>query len=129
MSTIPKGVRSDVLERDDFTCQRCKISILGRAYSLHHRKGRRGEDSHSRANLVVLCGSGSTGCHGHVHGHPNEAYSSGFMIHRLGFDDPADVPLVDIAGHGFLLTHDGRTVPTDSHAAGVCSDAPQEGIA
>ena len=129
MSQIPKAVRSDVLERDDFTCQRCKVSVLGRAYSLHHRKGRHGVDAHSRANIVTLCGSGTTGCHGHVHAHPTQAYVTGFMVRRLTDVDPAAIPLIDIAGRAFFLTDDGRTIHTSPPAAGGAVSANQKGTA
>jgi 5-methylcytosine-specific restriction endonuclease McrA len=119
VTAIPKKVRTDVLERDDFTCQRCKVSVLGRAYSLHHRKGRHGADAHARSNLVVLCGSGASGCHGHVHQHPTESYRDGWMVHRLGGEDPEDVPLIDVAGRMFGLTNDGQVIAWTTTQEGI----------
>lgn len=59
----------------------------------------------SPANLVVLCGSGTTGCHGWVESHRAEAYDAGLLVRR-GLRTPAEVPLdwhgetvwLDIAG-------------------------------
>jgi hypothetical protein len=61
-------------------------------------------DPHTAANLVTLCGSGTTGCHGHVHAHPEQAYDTGWMIRRGGAEDPAVVPILDLMGWRWLLT-------------------------
>lgn len=54
--------------------------------------GTRRGDVNSPANLVLLCGSATTGCHGWVEAHPGEAARLGF---RLGqWADPADVPVL-----------------------------------
>ncbi len=107
MSTIPKKVRAAVLERDGYSCLRCGVTIQNRAYSLHHRKGRRAlpgmPDPHAMANLVTLCGTGTTQCHGRTHAHPEEAYRAGWMIRRGGGDDPAEVPVLDLLGHRWLV--------------------------
>jgi len=107
MSIIPKRVRSDVLRRDGNSCLRCGVHISVRGYSLHHRKGRHAlpgmPDPHIAANLVTLCGSGTTGCHGWVHAHPEKAYEAGWMIRRLGAERPADVPVLDLLGHRWRI--------------------------
>ena len=68
------------LERQGWHCLRCGTNIHdpscwpGR--SGHHRQLRRAADPdvrHSPANIVELCGSGTTGCHGWVHQHVAEA--------------------------------------------------------
>ena len=54
------------------------------------------------ANLVGLCAI----CHHHVHMHPGESYSTGYLV-RMGVD-PASVPLVLKPGsHLIRLTADG----------------------
>lgn len=69
-------------------CERCGAWAEGG--SRHHRKLRRHGD-HSVQNLVLLCGSGTTGCHGFVHANPALSYADGWMIH--GGDDPLLVPI------------------------------------
>lgn len=50
---------------------------------------------------MLLCGSGTTGCHGWVHGHPAEAYRLGWLVHS--WHDPASVPLPGMGGRGAAL--------------------------
>lgn len=100
MTAIPAPIRAAVLERDG-GCLRCG-GPLGLYYSLHHRKGRGGQAPHSMANIVALCGSGTTGCHGWVHARPEESYRTGWLVKRLGADDPKDIPVLDLMGHWWL---------------------------
>lgn len=66
-------------ERDQERCVRCGRSLHVTHGSRHHRQLRRHGD-HSPANLILLCGSGTTGCHGWVHAHPALAYEMGWML-------------------------------------------------
>lgn len=100
MTAIPAPIRAAVLERDG-GCLRCG-GPLGLYYSLHHRKGRGGQAPHSMANVVALCGSGTTGCHGWVHARPEESYRTGWLVKRLGADGPKDIPVLDLMGHWWL---------------------------
>lgn len=84
------------------------MSVLVSAYSFHHRKGRGGKSPHTPQNLVTLCGSGTTGCHGFVHAHPSYSYDHGFMVRRLGLKGPEDVAIIDLVGRRFFLTEDYR---------------------
>lgn len=107
---MPRDVAELVRWRDRDRCRRCDQYTPGG--SLHHRQGRRpdadGRAPHRAANLILLCGSGTTGCHGWVHAHPAAAYEAGLMVRRLGRavceDTPLDTP------HGpVLLNADGTT--------------------
>lgn len=60
------------------------------------------------ANLVTLCGSGTTGCHGHVEHHPTEAKAFGWSVSRNG-PPPSDVPVLTQDGWVFLDNHGGWT--------------------
>lgn len=82
-------------------------------YSVHHRSARGMGGStvawiNSPANLLLLCGSGTTGCHGHVESHRAEAYENGWLI--SGRRDPATVPVLLAGGDRYLLTADGGRV-------------------
>jgi hypothetical protein len=86
-------------ERDQRCCARCGVYVDGG--SRHHRQLRRFGD-HSAANLVLLCGSGTTGCHGWVHSHPHESYLAGWLIHS--WHDPAEVPYMSAMLRSYITT-------------------------
>lgn len=80
---IPDPIRAAVLERDDRHCTRCGVSLYGRYYSLHHRRARKAGGSkhlHTMANLVAVCGSGTTGCHGEIESNRTESYALGWLV-------------------------------------------------
>lgn len=104
------------LERQGWHCLRCGTNIHdpscwpGR--SGHHRQLRRAADPdvrHSPANIVELCGSGTTGCHGWVHQHVTEAERLGLIV-PFGLD-PRDVPVFDWEGRWLRLNKDGTATP------------------
>ncbi len=104
--------RALVLTRADHRCESCGAILLGRRYSLHHRRlrgmgGTRAEHAHSAVNLVVLC-DGAEGCHALVHRHRTEAAAAGLIV-RAGAD-PARIPLQLPDDRLVLLTLDGRYV-------------------
>ena len=87
------------LVRQGWHCLRCGTNIHdpsrwpGR--SGHHRQLRRAADPdvrHSPANIVILCGSGTTGCHGWVHQHVAEAERLGLIV-PVGLDPCSGVRL------------------------------------
>jgi hypothetical protein len=88
-SRVPKRIRDAVLARDGFCCQRCGVGlrVSDGDYSLQHRDNRGmggSKRKHTLANLVALCGSATTGCHGHVESQPLES-------DRLGWSVPSGV--------------------------------------
>lgn len=58
-------------------------------------------------NLVRLCGSGTTGCHGDIESHRTTARFEGWLIRSFR---ELDRPLVRGDGTTFALTSDGRIV-------------------
>lgn len=107
---VTQLTRDEVLGRDGYACARC-----GQAgtLNLHHRTprgmgGSRDPLSASPANLVTLCGSGTTGCHGWVESHRDQAVTEGWIV--LRGTDPATVP-VRINGYLWVLGHDGAKRP------------------
>lgn len=83
---VPLDVRLLVLERDEWSCVRCCRSIgEHRLYSLHHRCPRRmggtaSLDINLPSNLVTLCGTGTTGCHGWIESHRTQAVEDGWLL-------------------------------------------------
>lgn len=68
--------------------------------------GSRDPLTNTAANLVCLCGSGTTGCHGWVEHNKAEARELGLLV-RQGHD-PRERP-VRVLGRGWVrLTEDGR---------------------
>ncbi len=103
-----------VLERDQDACARCGAGIHGDRgwdWSIHHRCARGMGGSRSvvwmnrAANLVTLCGSGTTGCHGWVENHRALAYEQGWLVSRLRLPIPSEVPIPHII-HGRVLLDD-----------------------
>ena len=90
---MKRSVRELVLARDEWSCLRCGRDISYDAYSIHHRKGRSGPNADCPSNLVTLCGTGTTGCHGYIESHRAESYDQGWLVRRLGADVPAEVPI------------------------------------
>ncbi len=106
---IDTTTRLNVMARADNSCERCGLSIVNQPGSIHHRRTRGmggNRAANHPTNCVVLCGTGTTGCHGWVGANPNDAAATGWYVRQ--WDDPETVPLTDIYGHTFLLEGDGR---------------------
>lgn len=100
------------ISRDGDTCLRCGRNLQGWPASLHHRKlkGRKVPPAEYDLveNLVVLCGTGTTGCHGWAHHNRAEAQQSGWIVNS--WDDPASKYLLDLRNHMIILLSDGGMV-------------------
>lgn len=100
--------RAAVIGRCLGLCERCGKNLNGQPYSIHHRRprgmgGTTREDANSPSNLLVLCGSGVTGCHGWIESRRSEAFEDGLLIRQT--DDPAAIPVLLERGW-VLLTDD-----------------------
>lgn len=104
-------IRTKCLHRDGYRCAICGAPLdeCPTGYSIHHRRMR----SHpwpglnNLSNLVCLCGSGTTGCHGRVHHHQAEAYEHGWLVHSW-VDDVASIPFD--SRRGKVLFKDDGTI-------------------
>ena len=106
--TIPTAVADLVLERDGGRCVRCGRHVAdgerGRDWSVHHRRlkglgGDKRANANLAGNLILLCGSAVSGCHGYVHlDNRKDAEAHGWIVSRHT-DTPADVALL-WADHG-----------------------------
>lgn len=63
---IPEHVRQQVYERDMWRCRLCGVTNAY-TFSVHHVEYRSEGGNNSLDNLILLCGSGSQGCHLLVH--------------------------------------------------------------
>lgn len=99
-----------VVERDRGCCARCgrhvASGVRGRDWSVQHRRARgaggtRRVDTNSPAALILLCGSASTGCHGHAESHRAEAREFGWAVRQS--DDPAVMPVLHAVHGGWVL--------------------------
>lgn len=112
-----------VLDRAGGCCELCgRLLHDGYAWvqphSDHHRqpRGQGGTSDpavNSPTNRLLLCGTGTTGCHGVVERNRRAAYDAGLLVAH-GIHDPGRVP-VELAQGRVWLTADGRysdTPPT-----------------
>ena len=109
---IPAAVRLLVYERAHENCERC--FRWARGGSAHHRfargmGGSRDPRINDPRNIVLLCGSGVTGCHGWIEHHPEQGRQEGWLIDTLE-EAQLDRPMADIAGRWFQLTKEGGRV-------------------
>ena len=70
--------------------------------------GTKRPETNGASNGVVLCGSGTTGCHNEVESDRAEYLAMGFLV--LQRQDPRSTPIL-IRGKWVLLTEDGGTSP------------------
>src|SRR5690349_19712874 len=76
-----------IAERAGWLCERCGNP----GESVHHRKKRSQGGGWTWENLVFLCGTGTTGCHGWIEHHANAAEKEGF--HVRPWQKPEDIEL------------------------------------
>ena len=113
---VPADVRLLVICRQGWACLLCSGRLDGpQAYSLHHRRprmmgGTRDPRSSDPRNLVAVCGSGTTGCHGRIESKREWALENGWLLRSL---DDIDRPLVIPGRRKITLTSYGGTITED----------------
>lgn len=115
-------VRVAFFEREREACFRCRRPLRfedrGRGWSAHHRRPR-GAGGTSRvdvadiSNCLILCGSGTTGCHGWVERFRAMAREYGYLVLLNGIDTPAGTRVKRQDGTWWLLTRAGRAVEVE----------------
>ncbi|WBB94250.1 hypothetical protein [Verrucosispora sp. WMMC514] len=106
-----------VVGRDQGQCVRCGRYVLngerGWDWSIQHRRARQGRDlrpdTNTPPNLILLCGSATTGCHGWVETNRNASRPDGWAIRQT--DVPASEPVTHYLYGRVLLTADGSWTP------------------
>lgn len=99
--------RAIITERDRGHCARCGVTA-GLTFQHRINRGMGGTSDpviSSPANGILLCGSGTTGCHGWVEANPEAAEKLGYAVPT--YLDPATVP-VWFWGHGWMFVASGR---------------------
>lgn len=86
---IPASVRADLRERAHGCCEVCGHSG---ATNAHHRVNQSQGGRDTLGNLLLVCGSGTTGCHGRITTNPAWARAQGYTV-RSTFE-PTAIPLV-----------------------------------
>lgn len=86
--SIPAKTRAALKERAHDCCEMCGKYLANNA---HHRKNRSQGGGDNLANLMLLCGSGTTGCHGLVTTEPLMSKRMGWTVRWIS--DPAEVPV------------------------------------
>jgi hypothetical protein len=100
---IPPKVRAALKQRAGECCELCGLP----GNNAHHRKNRSQGGANALSNLLLLCGSGTTGDHGWVTEHPAEAYANGWSV--PSFRDPVVTP-VRLYDGWYLLGNNGDRV-------------------
>lgn len=88
--------RKLVRERSDGVCEVCGTMW---ATNMHHRKNRSQGGLWEASNLLHLCGSGTTGCHGWITEHVTEAVAKGQCVRS--HQDPTGTAVW--TRHGWVL--------------------------
>lgn len=81
---VPIGARSGGMceAQLPLVCMgRAPIDEDGRAFNIHHRQARP-VGPNTMENLLHLCGSGTTGCHGWIEGNVTKAREMGLLIKK-----------------------------------------------
>lgn len=91
-------------------CEICGDPLRPDFTSRHHRMRRR-DGGDRLANLLLLCGDGTRGCHGHIAEHPAEAIENGWIVPTHA--DVLDVPARLANGELYYLHDDGTRTPID----------------
>jgi hypothetical protein len=107
-----RKARELLYQRSSHVCELCSSR---RGTNAHHRKPRSLGGLWTPSNLLHLCGSGSTGCHGYVTTNPQIAREQGWSV--PSWADPARTP-VWIAWREFVFLDDhGNYQNEDGEAA------------
>jgi hypothetical protein len=103
MSRLPQKVRDALRERAEGCCELCGVP----ANNAHHRKNRSQGGRNELSNLLLLCGSGTTGDHGYITENPADSYANGWSV--PSFRDPHVTP-VRLHDGWYLLGDNGDKV-------------------
>jgi len=82
--------------------RRCEVCGTRQATNVHHRKNRSQGGTWAASNLLDVCGSGTTGCHGRItEDHDGTANRNGWTC--KSFENPIEIPCLTRNGRVLLL--------------------------
>lgn len=115
MSTHPKqSTKTLVARRQRYRCAVCGRDLLDAyiRHSFHHRHMRSHPypGLHEPQNLILVCGSGTQGCHGRIHANPEWAYRLGYLVH-MNDEHPENRQYYDRKQGWLYLNPDGTSTP------------------
>lgn len=121
-----------VRDRDEWKCARCAgwgpLSTQHRV--ARQMGGTRWPGINRPGNLLTLCGTGTTMCHGWVEHHPTWAEAHGYSVRRAGLMAPHPEQEPVWTWRGWVLLLDGGELwPLDNHpgvAGCTCGCQPTE---
>ena len=111
-------VRHAFFARERGRCFRCRRSLRfedrAQSWSAHHRRPRGAGGTSNPAigdisNCLILCGTGTTGCHGWVEQYRALAREYGYLVPQ-GIDTPAGTRVRRRDGSWWLMTTTGLAV-------------------
>jgi hypothetical protein len=107
---VDEETRTAVFERAYYRCERCHGGPDVFGWSVHHRvpRGMGGSKNpmlHQMANLILLCGSGVSGCHGWVESYRDQARNDGFLLQRV--NSAEEIPFIDNEKNAWLIDNEG----------------------
>lgn len=113
---VSDETRFAVLARAFYKCERCDRDFLGYPVSVHHRRprmmgGSKNEMLHEMANLIVLCGTGTSGCHGWIESNRAVARELGYLIQKI--ESAEEIPFQDKSGLWFKIDNKGQKTQLD----------------
>jgi hypothetical protein len=73
--------------------------------------GSKDETLHRPANLIVLCGSGTNGCHGWVESNRAKARELGFLIQKV--ESAEEIPFQDSSQVWWKIDNNGQKTRLD----------------
>lgn len=108
---VSNKVRDIVIQRASDSCEICGRDKDFIGYSIHHRRprgmgGTKRASTNDPRNLLLLCGSGVTGCHGLVESQRSHALACGWIVPQVV--EPYRIPVNIVARGPVFLTITGE---------------------
>lgn len=113
---IPVTSLAIIMDRSEGRCEVCGAIST----NTHHRRARgmggtKAAATNRPSNLLRLCGSGTTSCHGFIEANRTWAYDHGLLVRQSA--NPTEVSVLLLRPGWVLLTDDGLYLPVERSAA------------